>query len=87
VIPAVAQRTVIKANPKGTEAMPVFEVEEFDPETGERICKGWERLESDAEGRFTIPAPEYLGAGLKPEFAASRPGRYLLPEELPGRQF
>lgn len=83
---AVTQRTVIKPNPRGEEADPIFETELYDIETGERIPKGWKR-ESCRTGadKFTIPGPEIFAPGLDPQYAPGRPGRYFVPGQLEGR--
>lgn len=83
----IATRAIEKADPKDIDAPPEIVVENYDPETGQRICEGWKRRRSTADGSFTLPGPEYLASGLKPEFSTSRPGRYLLPEELSGRSW
>lgn len=82
---AGAERTVIKLNPKGEEADPIFESELFDPRTGERIAEGWRREKADHLGRFTVPGPELVATGLQPQYAPHRPGRYLSPMQLEGR--
>lgn len=82
--PAIAQRTVIKANPKGEEADPIFEVEDYDVDTGERVAR-WKPEPSNAAGDFTIPGPEYRCVGLQPQYGPGRRGRYLSPMQLEGR--
>ena len=84
---AVAERTVVKLNPRGYEADPIFEVELYDPETGERLPKEWERRRCHGRDHdeFTLPAPEVRCIGLRPEFADARPGRYVVPGQLEGR--
>lgn len=83
---AVAERTVVRPNPKGDEAELIYETELYDTVTGERIPKGWERGEdTDAMGRFTIPGPEVVAYGLEAQYAPKRPGRYVVAGRLEGR--
>lgn len=83
-------RHVQKLNQKDPEAAPIVEAEVFDLDTGERIASGWTREPSrppKSYPDFTIPAPDHIAVGLNPIFADARPGRYVLPQELPGQAF
>lgn len=84
---AVAERTVVRPNPKGDEAEPLYEKELYDTATGERIPKGWEKLETHGRDRdeFTIPGPEYIAVGLQSQYMPKRPGRYVVAGQLEGR--
>lgn len=84
---ATATRSVQKLNQKDADAAPVVEEETFDLATGERVCRGWRPERTKDYPNFTIPAPEHVALGLRPELAEARPGRYVLPAALPGNQF
>jgi len=98
---AIAERVVVRPNPKGDEAEPLYEKELYDAATGERIPKGWERqpcrkravdwIRDDrdrpmiTQDEFTIPGPEVVAYGLDPQYAPGRPGRYVVAGQLEGR--
>lgn len=70
----------------GGRGEPIVEAETYDPNTGERICRGWQRT-PPGDPHFTIPAPEYAPPGLKEQFRVDRPGTYFKPHDLPGRSW
>jgi hypothetical protein len=80
-VPAVAERQIQKLNQRDPDAAPIVETELFDIQTGERIPKGWKRRPPREKGypNFTIPAPESIALGLRPELSVARPGRYIVP--------
>jgi hypothetical protein len=84
---AVAERTVIRQNPKGDEADPIFEKEMYDPDTGERIPQGWKRQPTTGrdDDEFTVLGPEVSALGLQPQYGRGRRGRYVVAGQLEGR--